>query len=111
MNPDQIEQLRALAERATQPSPWQAVIDGHKAVVNDTDGLWVADCGSATADAEYIAAACPENILTLLVIISNQQREIEHHKNEIVRIETKLHKERQERAAYSNAHVVRSEMP
>jgi len=113
MNPDQIEQLRALAEKATQPSPWEAVPDGDNGrfLVLDADGTWVADCGIDPIQSAFIAAFHPERVLALFAIIDKQQREIEHHKAEIVRLDTKLAEQRAKSSAFSAAHVVRSEMP
>lgn len=98
MNPDQIEKLRALAEAVTQPSPWEYVEDERgRCAVNDCNDLWVADCGMATAEAKYIAAASPDNIIALLDILK-------HYQLELLRLDVELAKKRHQAKAFSDAH-------
>lgn len=55
--PIDIEALRAICGAATQPGPWVAVTQDGNTTVVDAHGMWVADCGAAPRDAEFIAAA------------------------------------------------------
>jgi Ead/Ea22-like protein len=112
MNPDQIEQLRALAEAATQLSPWRLIEDDHgRCVVVDADDMWVADVGNAPKDAAFIAAASPANILVLLTLLDQKCREVELHLKEIQRTDLKLAELRARQAAWSNSHIARSQEP
>jgi uncharacterized coiled-coil protein SlyX len=75
VTPSDLQKLRALAEAATQPSPWDVETletDGRDVeyVVLDRDRMWVCQCGAAPADAEYIAAASPSVVLGLLDYIA-----------------------------------------
>lgn len=67
-----LDDLEAKARAATQPSPWTTITndaakgnDGHS-IVLDANGMWVADCGIAPADARHIAAASPSVVLELI---------------------------------------------
>lgn len=60
------QKLRALAEAATQPGPWVSVVQDGNATVLDAHGMWVADCGAAPEDAEFIAAVSPDVVIAML---------------------------------------------
>lgn len=71
MTDEQLQRLRELASKATQPGPWTVRedfrgADERRCMVIDRDDMWVADCGNDEEQAAFIAAASPDVILALL---------------------------------------------
>lgn len=87
--------LRAIAQSATQTSPWRVEVDERdRTVVLDADEMWVADCGCAPKDGAHIAAFHPERVLALLDYIQQLEREARINRDEILRLDLALAKER-----------------
>lgn len=103
-----LQKLRAIAMAATQPSPWRTYPgDDHgRVLVLDANDFWVADCGNAPKDAEFIATFHPECAIAMLDYIETLQREAAHHRREILRLDVVVAKLRSKSEAFSQASVV-----
>ncbi len=79
MTRDDLAKLRAIAEAATQPSPWTVRedhrgADERRCMVVDRDDMWVADCGNDDENSHFIAAANPAAVLSLLDELARVRR-------------------------------------